>query len=228
MDEAVEKKEPPNCMTCGGLVKPEIVFFGEALPSAFFEARGVPFEADLAIVMGTSLTVGPFNSLPGMIPEGVPRVLINKELAGGLGSRPDDIVLLGDCDEQVRALAEACGWLDELEESWKSVGGKVSEEKDDKTEGATEDAEDEVDKLTKEIDKTLSLSASHEKATREGLSKEVKDHVAGQTGEVSKGPHATTGATDTEGTSDDKSSKTSDNDKGSLSHVYSHIKSNLS
>lgn len=71
MDEAVQKKEPPHCFTCDGLVKPEIVFFGEALPSEFFEARSVPAEADLIIVMGTSLTVHPFAALPSIAREGV-------------------------------------------------------------------------------------------------------------------------------------------------------------
>lgn len=71
MDEAVQKKEPPHCFTCDGLVKPEIVFFGEALPSEFFEARSVPAEADLVIVMGTSLTVQPFATLPSIAREGV-------------------------------------------------------------------------------------------------------------------------------------------------------------
>lgn len=70
MNEAVEKKEPPHCLTCMGLVKPEIVFFGEALPSAFFEAHDIPFKADLAIVMGESSSLHTIMSLISRISSG--------------------------------------------------------------------------------------------------------------------------------------------------------------
>ena len=49
-----------------GLVKPDIVFFGESLPPRFFQKMQTDFpKADLLIVMGTSLTVHPFASLIG-------------------------------------------------------------------------------------------------------------------------------------------------------------------
>jgi len=48
----------------GGLVKPDIVFFGEPLPPRFFECVRADFPAaDALIVMGTSLVVQPFASL---------------------------------------------------------------------------------------------------------------------------------------------------------------------
>ena len=50
----------------GGLVKPDIVFFGESLPPRFFQGMKTDFpQGDLLIVMGTSLTVQPFASLTG-------------------------------------------------------------------------------------------------------------------------------------------------------------------
>jgi hypothetical protein len=52
--------------------------------------------------MGTSLTVQPFASLPQMAKEDVPRLLINQEQVGDLGTRADDVLLLGDCDSGVR------------------------------------------------------------------------------------------------------------------------------
>jgi NAD-dependent histone deacetylase SIR2 len=39
MKEVIDAKEIPKCVSCGGLVKPDIVFFGEALPMRFFERR---------------------------------------------------------------------------------------------------------------------------------------------------------------------------------------------
>ncbi|KXT07940.1 hypothetical protein AC579_6061 [Pseudocercospora musae] len=177
--EHIDKKTIPRCHSCQGLVKPEIVFFGEALPPAFFEARMLPAQADLAIVMGTSLTVQPFASLPGLTREETPRVLINKERVGGIGSRADDVVILDDCDAGVRELAKACGWLDELEEMWAKTaprkGNDIGRKQPEKEIAKTKDEklEDEINKLTKEVDETLNLSkwlqekgASHPRYTQ--------------------------------------------------------------
>ena len=73
----------PTCTACGGYVKPDIVFFGEGLPKRFFDLRRVDFpKCDLLIVMGTSLTVAPFNQLVNDVGPTVPRVLLNLEPAG--------------------------------------------------------------------------------------------------------------------------------------------------
>jgi len=169
MMKAVEKGEVPHCIVpqCNGLVKPDIVFFGEQLPEAFHKNRHVPAMADLVIVMGTSLSVQPFASLPQLTQEGVPRVLINKEIVGDLGTRPDDVIVLGDCDEGVRKLADALGWRDELEKMWLEVGGKVKEKEAErlreqrKAMSKDEILEAEIDKLTGEVDAALKISQDH-------------------------------------------------------------------
>jgi hypothetical protein len=62
---------PPCRQSCRGLVKPDIVFFGESLPPRFFELAPLDFSAaDLLIVMGTSLAVQPFAGLIGGWPLG--------------------------------------------------------------------------------------------------------------------------------------------------------------
>ena len=64
-------------------MKPDIVFFGESLPSEFFENLENDFEkCDLLIVIGTSLKVYPFAALTGFVSKECPRVLINRDLAG--------------------------------------------------------------------------------------------------------------------------------------------------
>jgi len=76
------KDEIPMC-TCGGLVKPDIVFFGEGLPARFHQLSSTDFgKCDCLIVMGTSLKVQPFASLIDLVPENCIRVLLNNELAG--------------------------------------------------------------------------------------------------------------------------------------------------
>ena len=63
---SVVAEKPCRCPKCRGLVKPDIVFFGENLPELFFRRATADFpEADLLIVMGTSLVVNPFASLIG-------------------------------------------------------------------------------------------------------------------------------------------------------------------
>ncbi|MDR1788412.1 MAG: NAD-dependent deacetylase [Treponema sp.] len=55
----------PRCPKCGRTLKPAITFFGEALPSdALHDAVKEAQEADLMLVLGTSLTVQPAASLP--------------------------------------------------------------------------------------------------------------------------------------------------------------------
>ena len=46
---------------CEGPIKPEITFFGESLPVKFMTAMEDLEDADLLIVIGTSLAVSPFN-----------------------------------------------------------------------------------------------------------------------------------------------------------------------
>ncbi len=62
--EKMEKEGVPRC-SCGGVIKPDVVFFGEPLPEdALFRAREAASEADLCIVMGSSLYVYPAAYLP--------------------------------------------------------------------------------------------------------------------------------------------------------------------
>ncbi|XP_039546936.1 NAD-dependent protein deacetylase sirtuin-3, mitochondrial [Pimephales promelas] len=107
----------PKCSTCKGVIKPDIVFFGEELPQSFFSyLRDFPI-ADLLIVMGTSLEVEPFASLAGAVRGSVPRLLINRDLVGPFswGSRPTDVAELGDVVSGVKKLVELLGWKQELE-----------------------------------------------------------------------------------------------------------------
>lgn len=55
---------PPFC-SCGGLIKPDIVFFGEEIPpAASQEAFALAEACDLLLVIGTSAAVMPANLLP--------------------------------------------------------------------------------------------------------------------------------------------------------------------
>lgn len=91
--ETVFRDEVPYCSSCGGLVKPDIVFFGEGLPQRFHTLAATDFKAcDLLIVMGTSLAVQPFASLIDQVPKSCPRLLINLQKAGEGGGIPEHIL----------------------------------------------------------------------------------------------------------------------------------------
>ena len=78
----------PSCTSCGGLVKPDIVFFGENLPERFFQCVKADFpKCDLLIILGTSLVVQPFASLVDRVGPLCPRLLINNEV-GDMSASP--------------------------------------------------------------------------------------------------------------------------------------------
>ncbi|MDR1177414.1 MAG: NAD-dependent deacetylase, partial [Spirochaetaceae bacterium] len=61
----VRRGEMPRCGSCGAVLKPAITFFGESLPPrALSDAERLAREADLLLVLGTSLTVYPAAALP--------------------------------------------------------------------------------------------------------------------------------------------------------------------
>ncbi|KAF3011182.1 Sir2 histone deacetylase Hst2 [Curvularia kusanoi] len=164
----IENKTVPRCTdaSCNGLVKPKIVFFGEQLPREFFDNIDLVQNADLCIILGTSLSVHPFASLPQQVNDSVPRLLINMEQVGSLGSRPDDVLILKDCDTGVKELATALGWSEELEELWattKKEGQFVPGQEEEVKKSRDEQLQDEVDKLTKDIDRTLKLGKDQQK-----------------------------------------------------------------
>lgn len=113
----------PTCEKCNGIVKPDIVFFGEDLPIRFHTLPEKDFKkCDLLIIMGTSLEVQPFASLIGHVNRNCVRLLINREKVGTSkwfspfdGLRFDkkdnkrDVAWLGDCDEGAIAIAKELG-----------------------------------------------------------------------------------------------------------------------
>lgn len=68
----------PKC-SCGGIIKPDVVLYGEQLPTSFVVAMDYINKADLLIVAGTSLTVEPAASLVRMF-DGKHLVIINGSL----------------------------------------------------------------------------------------------------------------------------------------------------
>ncbi|XP_031798622.1 NAD-dependent protein deacetylase sirtuin-3, mitochondrial isoform X7 [Sarcophilus harrisii] len=108
----------PRCPICMGVIKPDIIFFGEQLPQRFFLHMADFPMADLLIIIGTSLEVEPFASLSEASRRSVPRVLINRELVGPFAWRPrhNDVAQLGDIIGGVERLVKALGWTKEIQD----------------------------------------------------------------------------------------------------------------
>lgn len=119
-----------NVAGCTGVVKPDIVFFGESLPRAYTTHVKCDFASrqpvDLLLVIGTSLKVRPVCNLVDRVPYTCPRVLINAHAVGPFKNLCDanirdvttwsDTLILDDCQSACRKIIAALGWTDELTE----------------------------------------------------------------------------------------------------------------
>ncbi|KAG9475687.1 hypothetical protein GDO78_003866 [Eleutherodactylus coqui] len=116
--DAVMKSEVPRCSACGGLIKPDIVFFGEQLPARFFLHLTDFPRADLLFVMGTSLEVEPFASLVYAVSSSTPRILINRDPVGPFLDSSDglSVMELGEVSSGVKHLVHLLGWERDMEE----------------------------------------------------------------------------------------------------------------
>ncbi|KAL7061942.1 hypothetical protein AAHC03_01991 [Spirometra sp. Aus1] len=113
---AIDQGKVARCPKCQGLVKPDIIFFNEQLPMSFWRYQVDLPEADLVLVMGTSLEVQPFSRVIYATKKGVPRVLINREAVGifAFSKKRRDHVILGDISSTVRKLCALLGWTEDL------------------------------------------------------------------------------------------------------------------
>jgi NAD-dependent deacetylase len=80
MLEPTESVDPPRCV-CGGLIRPNVVWFGEPLPDeAWQRSVEAVTNADLVIVVGTSSIVYPAAGLPEMaLASGTAVIEVNPE-----------------------------------------------------------------------------------------------------------------------------------------------------
>ena len=65
VEKFIETKEPPKCEKCGGMIRPDVVWFGEMLPQNIFaEAERKAASADVCFIVGTSAVVYPAAYIP--------------------------------------------------------------------------------------------------------------------------------------------------------------------
>lgn len=92
-----------------GVMKPDITFFGEALPDEFSRrlTENDRDKVDLVIVIGTSLKVTPVSEIVSWLPSHIPQIYVSRQPVTHINF---DIDLLGDCDVVVAELCRRLGW----------------------------------------------------------------------------------------------------------------------
>jgi NAD-dependent deacetylase len=115
LDESNCKQDVPVCSQCGGIIKPDVVLYEEALDGAVINRAGKAIaEADVLIVGGTSLMVYPAAGLAHGF-RGDKLILINKG-ATALDGRAD--LVIG------RPIGEVLGELADLVPLYGIIGEK--------------------------------------------------------------------------------------------------------
>ena len=65
VEKFIEAEEVPKCEKCGGMIRPDVVWFGEMLPQGIFaEAETKGERSDFCFIVGTSAVVYPAAYIP--------------------------------------------------------------------------------------------------------------------------------------------------------------------
>lgn len=97
---------PSPCPKCGGLLKPDVVLFGEMLPlEAITQAQEMALFADVMLVVGSSLEVMPAADLPRLTRRSGGKVIV-VNLSRTTLDEEADVVLRGDVAEVLPRLAD--------------------------------------------------------------------------------------------------------------------------
>ena len=118
----------PKCSKtprCTGIIKPDIVFFGEDLPRRFqLYSQDLPM-CDCCIVMGTSLGVYPFADIVDATTRSTARLLINRQIVGTfLIPRPFDVTMIGDLELNVKDVLRKLDAIEPVMEVMKRENGE--------------------------------------------------------------------------------------------------------
>lgn len=96
IERFLEDRQVPRCAACSGVLKPNVILFGEQLPvTEFIGARNAASKTDLMIVIGSSLEVAPASQLPLLARRnGAKLIIINFEPT--FADSQADLIIRGD------------------------------------------------------------------------------------------------------------------------------------
>jgi len=102
----INSKEIPRCDECGGLIRPDVVWFGEPLPyKSLIKARTYAESSEICFVIGTSGVVQPAASIP-LIAKEKGAVVIEINMERTVLSEYLDYSIFGDASKILPELYE--------------------------------------------------------------------------------------------------------------------------
>ncbi|GAB5368733.1 hypothetical protein AAMO2058_001345200 [Amorphochlora amoebiformis] len=111
-----EKAHRRTGRRCGGVIKPDVTFFGEPVHPMVNKLLHKDYEKiDMLLVIGTSLSVAPISEIVQYFPAHISRILINREPVSPRkqSNRPwsgFNVEMLGFCDTVISSLVVELGW----------------------------------------------------------------------------------------------------------------------
>ena len=111
-EDALAALPLPACPACGEILKPGVVMFGELLPAAAIErAQTLAAEAEVLLVVGSSLEVHPVAGLPGeTLASGGALAIVNR--GGTPWDSRAEVVLDAGAGETLRAVADSLAMVE--------------------------------------------------------------------------------------------------------------------
>jgi NAD-dependent deacetylase len=77
IQEFIDNGTIPRCTKCGGILKPNVILFGEQLPvRELYAAQQAVRQCDLMLIVGSSLQVAPAGDIPTMVKQNAGRLII--------------------------------------------------------------------------------------------------------------------------------------------------------
>ena len=146
INEGIEKGKIYYCPDCKGPCKPNVVFYGENLPDRFYEEQQKCKDVDLIIIMGTSLKVQPFASIPLMTNPYADIMVFNMEEVGSFFYNKiycNHLFVAGKTDENIIKFLKDTDMLNEFKTFLKKEYNEDFKE---------EDYKDSLEKLSQGID----------------------------------------------------------------------------
>jgi NAD-dependent deacetylase len=108
LDVLFSSDEVPRCSRCNGVIKPNVVLFGEQLPIQVVNAAMAHIrQADLMLVAGSSLEVLPASQLPLLVHEQAGRLVVIN-LTPTYVDEIAEVVIHDDVAEVLPRIAQAC------------------------------------------------------------------------------------------------------------------------
>jgi len=98
---------PPTCRECGGLLKPDFVFFGEGIPrQPLLAAYDAATKSEAFLIIGTTGEVMPANQIPVMAKSNGSVIIEINPVPSNYTDKITDIFLQGKATEVMKALEQ--------------------------------------------------------------------------------------------------------------------------